>query len=228
MAGVSVNDAMLAYLRDRYAAASADLTTLLTRYLNTEVTAPTATARYLLLIQDALAANGADMLHQATLLQNNADILALDSTFVTIAAAPGAGKIAYPVFALLRIAGTTVYGDAGGDGAQMRICHPWGTPLMTMIGNSVADGIADLQGFFEAFNGGFPQVATMCAALGPIISAGLLSILGKLMEAPTLMENQPIQLFLVNGQPLTGGADGNELRVGLLYVVYDIATGTFE
>lgn len=53
---MDVNTAMLLYLRDRYASAAGDLTTLLTRYLNTEVTADSATARFQFLIQEALAA----------------------------------------------------------------------------------------------------------------------------------------------------------------------------
>ena len=53
---MDVNTAMLLYLRDRYASVAGDLTTLLTRYLNTEVTADSATARFQFLIQEALAA----------------------------------------------------------------------------------------------------------------------------------------------------------------------------
>lgn len=52
---MDVNTAILVYLRDRYAEANGDLTTLLTRYLNTEVTAPTATARFHVLIAAATA-----------------------------------------------------------------------------------------------------------------------------------------------------------------------------
>jgi hypothetical protein len=52
---MDVNTAMLLYLRDRYASVTGDLTTLLTRYLNTEVTADSATARFQFLIAEALA-----------------------------------------------------------------------------------------------------------------------------------------------------------------------------
>jgi hypothetical protein len=53
---MDVMTAVLLYLRDRYAVPTADLTTLLTRYLNTETTAPTATARFQFLIAEATAA----------------------------------------------------------------------------------------------------------------------------------------------------------------------------
>jgi hypothetical protein len=52
---MDVNTAMLLYLRDRYTSVAGDLTSLLTRYLNTEVTADSATARFQFLITEALA-----------------------------------------------------------------------------------------------------------------------------------------------------------------------------
>lgn len=166
---------------------------------------------------------GEDMLHSESLVITNDQIKLLASVTRDIVAAPGVGLIAYPLFALLRITGTIAYGNANNDGAFLVINYPSGFKLLNPLANDSTLSVTNLETFF----GSFPQVAMMLSSQG-LESSGLGGLLALLSDSPTQMENQPIQIFLNNSGELTGGAAGNEIKVALLYVVYNMTTGEFE
>lgn len=166
------------------------------------------------------------MLWQSTLILDNAELLTLQSTGpATIASSPGPNKIAYPLFAMLRLTGTTGYGNADTDGVYMTISPIDFTQNITPLVNDAAIAVSDLQTFFS---GPFPQQAEMFALPGPISPGqGNVNIARREADA-SLAVDDPLVLFLVTAGDLTGGAAGNELKVALFYVVYNILTGQFE
>lgn len=175
------------------------------------------------------AGGGNGFLRQAVIDIDHAGILTLTTAPPELVAAPGVGKIAFPLFALLREVGTVAYTNANIDGAQFFICHPITSPLMTVLVNDSALFLSDIQIFFgddSAFSSA-TKFVTMIPATGPE-GATYASVLAKLVNDPGAMENQPILLFLNNAGDLTGGDAANTLTVSLVYVIYNISTGLFE
>ncbi len=158
------------------------------------------------------ALNSVVSMLQATTTLTNAQIIALQTTPIALVAAPGANKLAVPVYCnIVQHFPVTPYSTV--DAAAS---------LSVSVGDVIASSSVDISGSFGS--------TTPYLAMVPITSAydveGFLYI-GPNDQANLL--NKAIYLSCYNNSVnFTGGAAANTLGVSLVYMVLNVTTGLFE
>ena len=148
----------------------------------------------------------------ATALLDDAEIKALPTTAIEIVAAPGAGKVIYPLFVTLKATLTAAYTGIDTEGSY----------LLTSVGESGWLEYAQNVGAIDSVLG------DTAVSSGPVLAfmrqsdrvqAADTSLLWFVAAAVT---NQPLTLSMFNSGNLTGGNAANSLALTTLYHVFDV------
>ena len=162
------------------------------------------------------------ILHQATVLLDNAAIKHLPTLGIDIVAAPGATKALIPLTAFFFLDWTANYGGIDADSAALKVGTS-GVQLAVLL-NDVADGIAQVTGLLAGGADVYNVVGT-----GGFFSddwGAFVATLTGIAAADAL--DRPIQITAQNTLDYTLGHADNTLRVSVAYYILNLETGLFE
>lgn len=162
---------------------------------------------------------GSQPFQSAKVTLTNDQVLALVSTPVEVVAAPGAGKIVYPISAFM------VIKNAAAEYTNL--------DAQAVLGLRVVSVNCDMcTPYDEAANGALGTAATpgggsFVPFIVPAVTASELSspITGEWQAQASQIENEPLSLFGYNASSgdFTGGDDANTLDVYVTYQIADVS-----